>query len=67
MIGTTPLPHPEAVFDELRVEDNRLALHRLWFKLECRKLAQANGSGDGVRRRILDLIRIAGVKNGSTR
>jgi hypothetical protein len=60
-------PQPKTVFDALENEDRKLALHRLWFKLECRKLAHANGSGEGIRRRILDIVRSVGVKNGSTR
>lgn len=61
-------PETDTVFDALRTEDQDLLINRLQFRLACIKLANANGSGDGVRKKIFESIRqLTEDKNGTGR
>lgn len=57
----------EDVFDKLAQENRQLVLNRVYLQLACRTLARANGSGDGIRRRIKDsLAKLVEVKRGAS-
>jgi hypothetical protein len=56
------------VFSDLERSNRELALNRVQLRLLCSKLAAMNGSGDGIRRRILySLTRLVEVQRGISR
>lgn len=46
----------QEVFNELAQKNRQLALNRMRLRLACRTLASANGSGDGIRRRVREML-----------
>jgi hypothetical protein len=67
-MATPTFIEPGSVFEVLDTENRRLAVNRVDFQLACQELANANGSGSGIRRRILrTLARISEARDGFSR